>query len=153
MRHRHAISDDDWDRVKDLLPGRAGQPGVRAKDNRPFLDAVLWIAKTGAPWRDLPEASGPWGTAWDLFDRWNADGTRETILSRLRSARIDAGEVDAELWCVGGTVARAARCAAGGGRRTIPRSRRTMRWAAPAGVTRPRSLCGAPAMATRCTSP
>jgi len=48
MRHRHAISDEDWDRIKDLLPGRAGTPGVTAKDNRLFLDAILWIGKTGA---------------------------------------------------------------------------------------------------------
>ena len=49
MRHRHAISDDDWARIKDLLPGQPGQPGRVAKDNRLFLDAVLWIARTGAP--------------------------------------------------------------------------------------------------------
>lgn len=48
MRHRHAISDDDWARIKDLLPGQPGQHGKVAQDNRLFLDAVLWIAKTGA---------------------------------------------------------------------------------------------------------
>ena len=53
--HRHAIADDHWERIEDLLPGRAGDPGVTAKDNRLFVDAVLWIGKTGAPWRDLPE--------------------------------------------------------------------------------------------------
>src|SRR6516164_7751639 len=51
MLHRHAISDANWERIKDLLPGRPGQPGWTARDNRLFLDAVLWIAKTGAPWR------------------------------------------------------------------------------------------------------
>lgn len=49
MGHRHAISDDDWDRIKDPLPGRPGQTGWLAADNRRFIDAVLWIAKTGAP--------------------------------------------------------------------------------------------------------
>ena len=58
MLARHAITDEDWDRIQDLLPGRAGQPGVTAKDNRLFLDAVLWVAKTGAPWRDLPDRFG-----------------------------------------------------------------------------------------------
>ena len=58
MLPRHAISDADWGRVKDLLPGRPGQPGWVARDNRLFLDAVLWVAKTGAPWRDLPERLG-----------------------------------------------------------------------------------------------
>jgi transposase len=46
MQRRHAISDENWDRIKDQLPGRAGQPGVTAKDNRLFIDAVLWIGKT-----------------------------------------------------------------------------------------------------------
>ena len=62
MPHRHAISDADWDRIKDLLPGRPGQTGWLAKDNRLFIDAVLWIAKTGAPWRDLPERFGNWNS-------------------------------------------------------------------------------------------
>jgi len=46
MRHRHTISDEQWQRVRDLLPGKAGDPGVTAEDNRLFIDAVLWIAKT-----------------------------------------------------------------------------------------------------------
>ena len=54
MLCRHAISDADWDRIEHLLPGRPGQHGGVAADNRRFIDAVLWIAKTGAPWRDLP---------------------------------------------------------------------------------------------------
>jgi transposase len=50
MLHRHAISDADWNRIKDLLPVRSGQTGWVAKDNRLFVDAVLWIARTGTPW-------------------------------------------------------------------------------------------------------
>jgi transposase len=56
MLHRHAISDAEWERVKHLLPGRPGEAGWVARDNRLFLDAVLWIGKTGAPWRDLRNA-------------------------------------------------------------------------------------------------
>jgi transposase len=70
MQHRHAIRDEDWGRIKDLLPGRAGQRGVTAKDNRLFIGAVLWVAKTGAPWRDLPERFGKWNSVWGRFDRW-----------------------------------------------------------------------------------
>jgi len=68
MQHRHAISDAHWERIKDLLPGKPGDPGVTAKDNRLLVDAVLWIAKTGAPWRDLPERFGNWYNVW-LLDR------------------------------------------------------------------------------------
>src|SRR5215203_1449942 len=75
MRHRHAISDDDWARIKDLLPGQPGQHGKVAKDNRLFLDAVLWIARTGAPWRDLPERLGNWNSTWRRFDRWARRGS------------------------------------------------------------------------------
>src|SRR3954471_6604616 len=74
LRHRHAISDDDWDRIKGLLPGQPGQHGKAAKDNRLFVDAVLWIARTGAPWRDLPERLGNWNSAWRRFDRWARKG-------------------------------------------------------------------------------
>ena len=55
---RHEISDDSWDRIKDMLPGRPGQPGWIAQDNRLFINAVLWIGKTGAPWRDPPRTLG-----------------------------------------------------------------------------------------------
>ena len=71
---RHEIKDEDWERIKDLLPGQAGDPGVTAKDNRLFVNAVLWIGKTGAPWRDLPERFGPWDSVWKRFDRWSKKG-------------------------------------------------------------------------------
>src|ERR671927_1091102 len=74
MLPRHAITDADWDRIKHLLPGQPGQHGKVAKDNRLFLDAVLWIAKTGAPWRDLPERFGHWNSVWRRFDRWAKKG-------------------------------------------------------------------------------
>jgi hypothetical protein len=75
MLHRHAIKDADWDRIKDLLPGQPGQHGKVAKNNRLFIDAILWIAKTGAPWRDLPERFGLWNSVWRRFDRWGPDAT------------------------------------------------------------------------------
>ena len=62
MPPRHAIKDADWERIKDLLPGQPGQHGKVAKNNRLFIDAVLWIAKTGAPGRDLPEYFGNWNS-------------------------------------------------------------------------------------------
>ena len=52
---RHEIPEEQWERIKDLLPGKKGDPGVTAQDNRLFLNAVLWIGRTGAPWPDLPD--------------------------------------------------------------------------------------------------
>jgi transposase len=53
---RYGLHDDEWERIKDLLPGREGDVGVTAKDNRLFVEAVLYRYRTGMPWRDLPEA-------------------------------------------------------------------------------------------------
>jgi transposase len=90
-----------------------------------MIDGILWILRTGAPWRDLPEEFGPWGTVWDWFDKWNHDGTLDEILRQLRAAHIEAGELDQELWCVDGSTVRAARCAAGGGKKGTRRSLQT----------------------------
>ena len=57
---RYALRDDQWDRIKDLLPGRDGHVGVTAKDNRRFIDAVIYRYRAGIPWRDLPERFGDW---------------------------------------------------------------------------------------------
>ena len=102
---RHRLTDEQWNRIADLftLPAKTGRP---PRDRRQIVDAILWILRTGAPWRDLPEEFGPWGTAWDLFDKWNADGTLDRILSRLQVERIDAGKFDDQLWCIDGTVVR-----------------------------------------------
>src|SRR4051794_21413915 len=96
-------------------PARTGRP---RRDHRDILDGVVWILRTGAPWRDLPEGLGPWATAWDLFDAWSHDGTLDATLSRLRAAGIDAGLIDGELWCLDGTVVHAARCVGGAARAT-----------------------------------
>ncbi|PUA38768.1 hypothetical protein C8Z91_14355 [Paenibacillus elgii] len=62
MRRRYEIQDDQWNMIKDLLPSeRKKQGGRPAKNNRTMLNAMLWIARTGAPWRDLPDASSAWG--------------------------------------------------------------------------------------------
>jgi transposase len=106
MGRRHAISDADWERVKDLLPGQPGQHGGIAADNRRFLDAVLWIARTGAPWRDLPERLGDWNSQWRRFDRWAAKGRWEALAGVFRDPDLDVLVLDS-------TVVRAHPCAAG----------------------------------------
>lgn len=114
---RHQLTDEEWDYIADVFPAPA-QTGRPPRDRRTIVDAILWVMRTGSPWRDLPEEYQPWGTVWDLFDKWNSDGTLDKILRRLRAMRLDAGEIDGELWCVDGTIVRAARCAAGGGKKT-----------------------------------
>ena len=106
MLRRHAISDEHWERIKGFLPGREGDPGVTAKDNRLFVDAVLWIAKAGSPWRDLPERFGNWNSVWKRFDRWSAKGVWERIFRELQDA-------DLEWLLLDSTVIRAHQHAAG----------------------------------------
>ena len=133
MGHRHAITDVDWERIKDLLPGQPGQHGKVAKDNRQFIDAVLWIAKTGAPWRDLPERLGNWNSVWRRFDRWARQGTWARVFAALQ-------DPDLEWLILDSTVVRAHPCAAGAPKKpTAPGARRSRRWAAAGAGSGPRS--------------
>ena len=117
MARRFEMTEEQWDRIAHLLPGKPGDPGATARDNRLFVDAVLWIARTGAGWRDLPERFGPWQTVYHRFCTMRRDGTIDRILGRLQ-ARLNAeGLIDAELFCIDGTVIRASRAAAGQGGR------------------------------------
>lgn len=81
--HRHDISDEAWVILEPLLPGQRGQWGGIAKDNRTFINAVFWILRTGAPWRDLPPEYGKWGTVHQRFRRWRDNGTWEKVLEAL----------------------------------------------------------------------
>ncbi len=122
---RHQLTDEEWDCIVDLLPPPA-KTGRPPSDPRMIFNGILWIMKTGSPWRDLPKKFGPWKTVWDLFNKWNSNGTLDKILQRLRATQVDAGKIDEELWCVDGTIVRAARCAAGGGKKTIRRNQKIM---------------------------
>jgi transposase len=83
MSQRHVLTDAQWGRIKDLLPGKAGDPGRTAADNRLFVNAVLFIAKTGTPWRDLPEQFGKWNSIWRRYDRWCARGIWQKLVKPL----------------------------------------------------------------------
>ncbi len=123
---RLLLTDDEWDLIADVFPEPAAM-GRPPRDKRQVVNGIFWILRTGAPWRDLPEEFGPCKTVWRLFDQWNADGTLDKVLRRLQAAFVDIGEIDQELWCIDGTIIRAARCAAGGGKKGTRRSRLIMR--------------------------
>ena len=84
MRHRHAISDDDRGRIKDLLPGRSGPHGRGAQDNRSSLDAVLRVARSGAPGRDSPDRFGDRDRLRRRFDRRSQEGVRRHTFDTLQ---------------------------------------------------------------------
>src|SRR4051794_14796272 len=80
---RYALRDDQWDRIKDRLPGREGHVGVTAKDNRLFVEAVLYRYRAGIPWRDLPERFGDPETIHTRFSRWAKSGVWERVFNHL----------------------------------------------------------------------
>ena len=107
MSHRHALTDEQWNRIKDLLPGKPGDSGRSGKNNRLFVDAVLYIAKTGAPWRDLPECFGNWNSIWRRFDRWCKNGVWESLMKELgefdlEELQLDSTSIKVHLAAVGG---------------------------------------------------
>jgi putative transposase len=93
MRHRHELTDAQWQRIAPLLPGKAGDPGRTAADNRLFVNAVLYVLKTGIPWADLPERFGKPNTVWKRYDRWCAAGVWERVGRALGDADL-TGEHD-----------------------------------------------------------
>jgi transposase len=97
---RSVLSDAQWDRVAPLLPGKVGDPGRSGADNRRFLEAVLWIARTGAPWRDLHPEFGNWNSVFKRFRRWALKGVFERIFRSL------SGDPDFEYAIIDGTIVR-----------------------------------------------
>ena len=93
-RRRHELTDAQWELVKDLLPGKASDPGRTAGDNRLFLDAVLFVLKTGIPWADLPERYGKPNTVWKRFDRWCANGIWEKLTKALSDPDLEEIHLD-----------------------------------------------------------
>ena len=79
MVRRHEFTDLQWNRIKDLLPGRAGDPGRTAADNRLFVDAFLYVLWTGIPWPNLPGRFDAHNTVWRRFDRWCDRGVWEEL--------------------------------------------------------------------------
>lgn len=80
---RHDISDEIWDKIKNKLPGREGKVGRQAEDNRLFINAVLWVLRTGCPWRDLCPDYGDWKNTHRRFCRWRDKGIWEELLSEV----------------------------------------------------------------------
>lgn len=91
---RGDLTDAQWERLEKELPGN-DRPGHPWSDHRKVINGILWVLRTGAPWRDLPERYGPWQTCYDRFTRWRNDGTWERA---LQSVQADADEQSNVVW-------------------------------------------------------
>lgn len=108
MGGRHELTDRQWELIRDQLPGRAGAPGPNARDNRLFVNAVLYVLKTGVPWRDLPERFGNWNSVWRRYDRWCASGVWQKIMALITDPAAEAAEL-----LLDSTTVKAHPCASG----------------------------------------
>ncbi|CAM5307834.1 Transposase OS=Streptomyces griseomycini OX=66895 GN=FHS37_007694 PE=4 SV=1 [Streptomyces griseomycini] len=95
MVRRHELTDAQWRKIKPLLPGN-GRPGGQWADHRRVINGVLFRARTGVPWPDLPERYGPWQTVYERHRRWSADGTWKALRQELQ-IEADAGNPDGAL--------------------------------------------------------
>jgi transposase len=77
---RHGLTDEQWGRIEHLIPGKPGDPGRTGKNNRLFVDAIMRMARTGTPWRDLSPSFGKWNSVWKRFRRWARAGCGKSII-------------------------------------------------------------------------
>jgi transposase len=107
MVRRHELSTGQWERIRGLLPPESGREGRPSLDNRQIVNAIRWILKTGAPWRDLPEHYPKWKTVYSRFSRWTKRGVWARVLEEL------AKDQDDESFLIDATIVRAHQDAAG----------------------------------------
>src|ERR1700730_7413344 len=130
---RLVLSDAAWERMAPLIIGRPDQKGSTGRDNRMFVEGVLWIVRTGSPWRDLPEAFGDWNSVFRRFRRWSIRGVWGVgVGGRIFEAMSD--DPDFEYLIVDSTIVRAHQHAAGAKKGGLKIKRKIKRSAARAGA-------------------
>lgn len=80
---RYELTNEEWKRIEKLLPQPHTGKGRPAKDNRLMMNGMMWIARSGAQWRELPEKYGPWQTVYSKFRKWEKEGILETVFKAL----------------------------------------------------------------------
>lgn len=113
MARRYALRDDQWERIEGLLPGREGHVGGTAKDNRLFVEAVLYRYRAGIPWRDLPERFGDFRVVHTRHSRWAASGVWEKVFKVLGE------DADNEYAMIDSTIVRAHQHSAGAQKKMV----------------------------------
>lgn len=108
VRHRYELRESEWEVIKEMLPKEAsGRRGRPRKDNRTMINAMMWMARSGAPWRDLPERYGAWESVYSRFKKWRDDGILDNVF------RLLAVEADLQAQSLDSTIVRAHQHSAG----------------------------------------
>ena len=132
------IPNAQWERLQPLLPSQQPKTGRPAVDHRRLLNGILWMLRTGAPWRDLPERDGPWRTVASRFYRWQKAGIWNQLLGAVQAQADAAGQLNWALHDRDGTMIRAHQHAAGATKGT-----QSPKPSAGAGAgSVPKSICG-----------
>lgn len=111
--NRGDLTDRQWERLRSWLPAQKPPVGRPAEDHRRIVNGILWILRTGAPWRDLPERYGPWQTVYSRFYRWRKAGIWDAVFAAIQAQDDALGQIDWEIHFVDGTIVRAHQHAAG----------------------------------------
>ena len=122
MTKRHELTDKQWEKLKPLLPPEKPKMGRPNQDHRRLLNGMMWRAKTGAPWRDLPERYGKWKTVYSRWLRWRDAGVWQWVWEALQQEADHKGEVEWEIHFIDSTIGRAHQHAAGA-KKALPKSK------------------------------
>jgi len=116
---RGELTDQQWALIAPLLPPQRHRTGRPAIDHRQMVNAILWLTRTGSPWRDLPERYGSWKTVYSRFRRWSQQGIWEQVFDALLAEAQRRGDLDWDLHHIDSTIVRAHQHAAGARKRGI----------------------------------
>ncbi len=134
--HRHSLNDEQWETIRQLIAyPKIGRPPENERRN---INGILWILKTGAPWRDLPKEFGYWNTVYQRFHTLTFNGTITRIFEELVQMKYDLGEIELDFTAVDGTLVRVHKAAAGAPPKKRA-NRKTTPSDAPEGGRRPKS--------------
>lgn len=159
--HRDGLTEPEWQQLAPLLPTPTNHRGRPRRPDRLLLDGMVWIARTGAPWRDLPTRYGPWQTVYHRFTEYRRRGVWEQVLQTLQGLADQRRKLNWSVCSIDGSVVRAHVHAAGARKRPAradekrgPRTRRKRkRWAAAVAESRPSCISSARGRASRSPSP
>ena len=110
---RGDLTNEQWEILAPLLPPQKPHTGRPGLDHRQVMNGILWVLRTGAPWRDLPERYGKWTTIYSRFQRWRKQGVWDRILTELQTIKSRDKQIDWEIHLIDGSVVRAHQHAAG----------------------------------------